>query len=419
VSLDTILVAVGATLLIIGLLSRILTRLTMTPVLAALVAGLAVGPAGLGLLDPGTADERSILEELARMTLAVSLMGAGLHIDIGDLRRDRLPVSLLLTAGMLGMWLLTGLGAWLLLDVPFWVGMLLGAILTPTDPVVASTIVTGHIAQRHLPRPLRTTLQTEAGFNDGLAVPLVLLAGLMATQPASTAMIRWAPQALVEIGVAVVAGLALGRICGRLLELEYRAHELEQYSLLGVSLALAMLTLGLVGLMGGSGILATFVAALAFSNAVEDRVREQLADVQETVARFFILPVFLFLGAVLPLDGWQTLGAGGIAFILWVLLVRRLPVVPAILLPAGMNRRDTAFLAWFGPMGIAGLFYALDSERFGIAQYERVYAAATLAIAASVIVHSLTATPLTRRHAGQSAFATIRRPLDSSSEDSP
>lgn len=417
--LNTILIVAGASLLGLGLLSRLIKRLFISSVLLALVVGVAVGPEGLGLIEPPASEERHLMEELARITLAIALMGTGLQITRADLRDNLRRVASLLTIGMLGMWVLTGLGAWLILELPFWAGFLLGAILTPTDPVVASALVTGPLAEENLPRRLRRTLQIESGANDGLALPFVLLAAYMLTLPSETALGDWAIEAGKQVALAVGIGLLIGFLAGKLTELSLRTSEMERPNLLGIGLALALVTLGLVHVLGGSGILAVFVAALTFSALLEEQIRERIEEAQETVTKFFILPAFIFLGAILPWSEWGALGVAGVVFAVWVLLVRRPAVVALALAATDSNRREIAFLGWFGPLGVAAVFYATFIERFSVPEGEQIFAAATLAICVSVLAHSLTATPGVRAFAGRSPLATLRRPLDPGSETTP
>ncbi len=420
IGIDAALIVVGASLVVLGLLSRLIKRLFLSSVLLALLIGVAVGPEGLGIIAPtGTEQERRTMEELARVTLAIALMGAGLHVTRGDLRENARRCFSLLTLGMVGMWIVTGLGAWLLLDLPFWAGFLLGAILTPTDPVVASALVTGPLAEQNLPRGLRRTLQIESGANDGLALPFVLLAAFMLTMPHDEAVGEWALEAAKEVGLAVAIGLVLGYAAAKLTELSLRASDMEQPNLLGIGLALALLTLGLVHELGGSGILAVFVAALTFSGLLEEEVRERVEETQETVTKFFILPAFVFFGAILPWSDWVALGMPGLAFVAWVLLLRRPPVVPLALGATKTDRRSTGFLAWFGPLGVAAIYYATFIERYPIAERERIFAAASLAICGSILVHSMTATPGVRLLARRSPLATLAHPLDPKSETAP
>ena len=416
-----VLVVAGGTMLALALLSAIVRRVYLSAVLLALLVGVAVGPYGTGLLDPtgASGDHKSVLEELARLTLAVSLMAVGLQVTRRDLAVNLGRTSALLTAGMVGMWTLTGVGAWLLLGLDFWTAFLLGAILTPTDPVVASALVTGTMAEKNLPRPLRRTLLLESGANDGLALPFVLLCAFMLTMAPGEALSHWAVEAAKEIGVAVAGGAALGFTAGKLTDWAIAARDVEHVHLLGLGISLSLLVLGAVHLAGGSGVLGVFVAALVFSLVLEDRIRDELEEVQESISRFFVLPVFLFLGAVLPWSAWRELGLAGLAFALWVLFVRRPPVVPLALAQTATDRRSKAFLAWFGPIGVAAVFYATYVERFALEDAERVYAAATLAIVASIVAHSVTATPGVRRYARRAALATVRHPLRPGMEDAP
>lgn len=417
IDINSALVIVGAVLLILGLTSRLLKRLFLSSVLLALLAGVLLGPEGFGVIDPtNTTDARRALEELARVTLAIALMGAGLHVTRKDLRENRGRTLSLLTVGMVGMWLLTGLGAWLILDLPFWAALLLGAILTPTDPVVASTLVTGPLAESNIPRRVRRTLQLESGANDGLALPFVLLALYMLTMRDGEAFEEWAVEAAKQVGLGVVLGFVIGYGAGRLTELSMRASEVERPSLLGIGLALALLTLGLVHLLGGSGILAVFVAALTFSALLEEEVRSGVEEAQETITKFFVLPVFVLFGALLPWSDWASLGIPGLLLTGWVLLLRRPPVVPVALAKATTSRQETAFIAWFGPLGAAAIYYATFAEGFAIPEGKTIFAAATLAITGSVVVHSVTATPGVRLLARRSPFATLKRPLDAESE---
>lgn len=419
--LDVGLLVAGATLLVLALLSTLLPRLLLTGVLPALAAGVLLGPDALGVLDPSgwTGDERMLLEEAARLTLGVSLVGAGLILTRPDLRECLRRVAALLGPGMLGMWLLTGLGAWLLLDLPAWSALLLGAILTPTDPVVASTLVTGRMATANVPRRLRATLLAESGANDGLALPFVLLAGLMATLPAGAALGDWSWDIARELGVGVAVGAAIGWGTGRLTEGLVVRGEIEEAGLLGLGIALALTALGGAHLLGGSGIVACFVAGVAFSDVLEEHVREELENVQEAVTSFMILPLFLLLGTMLPWADWRALGWAGPAFAAWVLLVRRPPVVAAVLARSSLSGRETRWLAWSGPMGAAAVYYAIFAADFGAAGYDTIYAAALLAVCASVVVHSLTATPAVRWVAGRRLRTVVRHPLRAHVEDEP
>ena len=139
------LAAVGGLLLLLGMLGGVLTE--RTPVSEphiALVAGILIGPAALGLLDlADLGDQALILEEAALVTLGVALVGVALRLPVGYSSSNWRLLFVLLGIVMPLMWIAGGLLAYLILGVPFWVAVLIGAIVTPTDPVVASSIVAG------------------------------------------------------------------------------------------------------------------------------------------------------------------------------------------------------------------------------------------------------------------------------------
>jgi Sodium/hydrogen exchanger family len=159
------------------------------------------------------------------------------------------------------MWIVGGLLAYLIVGVPFWVAVLIGAIVTPTDPVVASSIVAGGVAERNLPARLRHAISSESGFNDGLALPFVVLPVLVLTEPPGEVLGHWLTHTvLLEIvGGAALASL-MGYLAGKTLRWAERKETMERTSLLTISLALSLTVLGVTELLHLNGVLAAFVA---------------------------------------------------------------------------------------------------------------------------------------------------------------
>ncbi len=420
-SVDLAFILVGGSILALGLPSNIIKRMWLSVPLLALLAGVLLGPEVLGVLEPDRLrGEHKVLEELARATLAVSLVGAGLQMTRADLRLVWRRAASLLSIAMVGMWLLTSLGAWLVLDLPPWVALLLGAILTPTDPVVASSLVSGRLAEANLPRWLRRSLQLEAGANDGLALVFVLVPALVLTLPGD-GVGAIAAEAAGQVALAVAVGAGMGAIAAKIVDLAEDHQATSGGFFLVSALGLALLTLGGVHALGGTGILAAFVAGLTFSVMLERRYAEQLEQAQDGLQQLLVVPVFLLFGSMLPWDGWIALGWSGLAFALWALVIRR-PAAAALALalaPTDTPRRGVAFLSWYGPIGVAAIYYAVFVERYGLDEFERVFAASTLAIAVSVLVFSVTATPGVRRYAGRRARTTLRRPLTAGIDEAP
>ena len=392
--IDATIAVAALAVAVLGMASARLQTLPLSRPLLALALGIAAGPAVLGWLRPAEwGDEHLILKEAARFTLAISVVGVALRIRTRELARIARPVTVLLTVAMLAMWAVSSGLAWAVLGVTPALAMLLGAVVTPTDPVVASAIVTGRTARCTLPATTRDALSAESGANDGLAY-LIVMAPLLALTTSGSWGGRWTVEVLlVGIGLAIVAGAAVGGLAGIALRAADRRGWVAESSILGFSIALSLLAVTGARLAGSDGILAAFVAGLAFNAFIDHKEEEDEENVQEAISKLFNLPVFVIFGAALPWAAWAELGASGAVFAAALLVLRRPLAVLAsrALLGGGLLRRDLLFLGWFGPVGVAAIYYALHAtERIGD---DRVWAATSLAVVASLLAHGLTSGP--------------------------
>lgn len=393
------LAAIGGLLLVLGMLSGLIhEKGILSEPLFALVAGVLIGPAAFGLVDLAHfGDPQTILEYAALLTLAIALLGVALRLpEWYSVRNGRL-LLVLLGCLMPLMWIACSLLAYLILGLPFWVCVLLGAILTPTDPVVASTIVTGGVAERNLPARLRHAISAESGWNDGLALPFVFLPILVLTRPQGEAFPYWITHTVLwEVVVGAALAALIGLVAGGTLRWAEARKTLERTPLLTVGLALSFTVLGVAELLGTNGVLAAFVAGVVFNAVGSSDAKERQEDVQEAITRFFDLPIFVLLGMALPWEGWLELGWGGLLLAVLVLVLRRMPAALLLRPLLGPLRRtkDVLFLGWFGPIGAAALYYSTHALReTGV---EEVWTVGSLVIVASVVAHGITDTPLTK-----------------------
>ncbi len=187
-----------------------------------------------------------------------------------------------------------------------------------------------------------------------------------------------------------------GEIAGRLLIWARRQEFADAHSITSIGLALSITVLSFVRLIGSDGILAVFVAGLLLNRHI-DRKETRHEHMQEAIGRFFDLPVFILFGAMLPWQEWLDLGWHGLAFAVAVLVLRRLPWW-LLLRPAFSTirtGREAAFLGWFGPMGIASIYYAvLVVDRTDV---QTIWPVASLVVALSIVMHGVSATPLATR----------------------
>ena len=388
----------GALVLGLGLVSGRLARSAAPPTLLALVAGVALGPVGVGLIDPLGADHYLWVERATRLVLAVGLVSVALRIPAAYVRRHWRTAAVLVGLGMPLMWAASTVVVHLALGLDWTLAALIGAIVTPTDPVAATPIVTGSVAEEHLPDRLRHTVSLESGANDGLGYLLVLLPLLLLTEPAGEAMSHWLTHTLLwEVGAATALGLGVGWAGGRALHAAEARDLIEDDWRLVYTVALSLLAVGVGRLVHSDELLVAFAAGAAFVQVVgeEDRAGEERG--QEAVNRFFAVPFFALLGTALPWGQWAAFGWRGVAMAAGVLLLRRPPVVLLLrpLLPDVRDWRETLFVGWFGPIAVAAVYYAaLVTHRLGETV---VWDAVTLVVAVSVVVHGVTAVPVTTR----------------------
>ncbi|MEJ2436392.1 MAG: cation:proton antiporter, partial [Pseudolabrys sp.] len=309
--------------------------------------------------------------------------------------------------------------------------------VTPTDPVLAASILTGADAERRIPARLRNILSAESGANDGLGMIFVLLPVSFLTQRGTDAALSaWAWRGvLVDLTASVFLGAAFGYMAAWL----YRAVQgtlfAERASIVTVNVSLALFTVAAIGLIGGDGLLGVFAAAVVFATRTDEQRTEAserfqeavkrfvelpvlvllgvalpggawstlgwlaLAYPQEAVKRFFELPVLVLLGVALPWGAWSNLGWLALAYPLVAIVLRRLPVwlVLARFMPSLTDTRDRWFAGWFGPVGISGLFYVLLAMRETGHAAPWIYG--SMIMLASVLLHGIAATPLTRFYA--------------------
>ena len=391
-----LLVALGTTY---GVVNELLW---VSEPLVCAAAGVALGPLGAGLLhlDPSVSTlDAGILREAARFTLAIAVTAAAMRLPAHWLRQNWRGLAVSLGPGMLLMWAAGALVTSVSLGLPVLLCLVVGAAVAPTDPVLSAPILTGRLAERAVPGPLRHAMTAESGINDGLGLPLVMLPVLLLTRPAAEAGRDWVLRVLLwEIGGAVLVGAAAGWLTARALTWARKREDADPASLLTVTISLALATTAGVRLLGGDEVLAAFVAGAVLNNSHRKfKVEEYHERFSEALGRFFDLPIMILFGAAIPWAGWHGMGWAGAAFAAGILLLRRLPawLLLGRLMPWTRTAGSAAFAGWFGPIGAAALFYAMMiQDETGSAE---LWPPISLVIGASVVAHGITSTPLTRR----------------------
>lgn len=377
-----LVLAFGVVLLVSVSLSGVAARTVLSTALLFLLAGAVLGQGGVGLVAIEPGDDLVVV--LADVALFTVLFTDGQRANLPALRDGwRLSGRALGLAMPLTMVLIAVPAHWLAgLDWP--TAFLLGAILSPTDPVFASAIV-GRV---DVPLRLRRLLNVESGLNDGLALPFVLIFLATAAHQHS---------GLGHIAVELVLGVVLGIAIPAVVALAWRLPVLTaepRLQALG-PLAIAVSLYGVCHVTGANPYLAAFAAGstLATMDRVAAEVFEPVGDLLSEVTKFAALLVF---GALITPDRLSHLGIGG-----WVLAVVAIVLVrPAAmlvsLLRTPLSGPERAAAAWFGPKGFASVVYGLLALQSGIADSEAVFDLVAVTIALSIIAHSSTDVPVAR-----------------------
>ena len=391
-------IAAGTVLALTLMSGWIKTHLWGSEAMICVLVGFALGPHGLHLaaLDPVANDAHaSWVEQAARVTLSLSVMSAALSLPPGFMRAHLKPLALILLPGMLLMWAASAGIAFAFLELSLLAALLAGAIVTPTDPVLARSIVAGRLANEKTPDHARRMITAESGANDGLALPLVLFPLLLMDAGGELASRSFGFLAWEVLG-AFAIGWVIGQVTGRLFSLGHRHGFSEQKALTAITLSLAVFALAAVGLARADGILAVFVAGLVLNRAMSEEHQTQHEHFQDAVDRSLTLPIFILFGLILPLGSWLEHGWPLFLAALLIVLARRLPAWLLLQLIGRPYRswKEAMFAGWFGPVGVAAIFYAAFAAKHGASAMP--WPLISLVIFLSIFVHGISGTPLTK-----------------------
>lgn len=385
-------------ILVTGILYEPIQRSLVTEPLIAVALGIAVGPVALHWMHPERWEASiQIVRQLTHHLLAVALMAAALRLPHRYPRDAARSQLLLVFGGMVAMTVVSASVFWLVLDLPVLPALALGAMVAPTDPVLATTVVTGHVAERNVPARIRHLITGESGANDCLALPFVLLPVLL-LQHGQSGWTEWLRAVLYENVLAIALGITSGRIARRALHYGFEHHDVSSKAFLSYALALALFTLSGLELLHMNGLLGVFAAGVTFNYGLADREEATSERIQEAIERLFVVPGFILFGVLLPWDGIAKLGWRAALLAALILLLRRLPVLLLLrpVVPELRTRADAAFVGWFGPIGVAALYYA--SKLHGSLPGTPVWEVVCVVVLASVLVHGVTCSPLGNRY---------------------
>jgi NhaP-type Na+/H+ or K+/H+ antiporter len=377
----------AAVLLFGGLLAVVaaLSGLMRGTVLSASVLSVALGIllAAFGVVHVDATD--SSIVELIELALILTLFSDGMFVERELLLRHWSPVARALVIAMPITMALLALAAKALFPQLSWAeAFLLGAVLSPTDPVVTSAVVTSRL----VPASVRHTLNLESGLNDGLALPFVLFFLVLAApggDPGGEAL-KLAGEALVGGAIGVVLGVLGGRFHHRLPGGGITARYEGIYAI-----GFALTAFGFADVTFGNGLIAAFVCGIAMG-ATERQVPDGFVEFAENTSAILQVITFFVFGALIVSTGFHHSIPPLILFVAFALLIARPTAVLLSFMRTGIARPQKLFMAWFGPKGVASMLFALFVAKSAVPSSELIFDVAAIAIIASIAAHGLTDT---------------------------
>jgi sodium/hydrogen antiporter len=397
-----LLVVFGTVILLTSWLPMVFRELPLSLPIACIGLGFLIGSSFLApIVDANPLENRYLTERLTEFVVIVALMGAGLKIDRPLGLRSWMPAWRLLGISMpLTIAAIAWLG-WSVLGLGLASALLLGAVLAPTDPVLASDIQVGPPREEEEDE-VRFALTAEAGLNDGLSFPFVYLAIAVAVaQAAGDDWLRdWV---LVDVVWRLAAGAAIGWISGRALAfVTFRLPDPARLSRAGdgfVALGITCLSYGLTELAHGYGFVGVFVAALTLrASERQHEYHDQLHAFTEQIERLLMMALLVCFGAAIAEGSifaalsWPVI----LVSVLVIFLVR--PLCGWIgLSGARMTRSEKAAISFFGIRGLGSFYYlafALGEAEFEASQI--LWVTVCLIVLISVVLHGAAVTPVMR-----------------------
>jgi NhaP-type Na+/H+ or K+/H+ antiporter len=393
--LDWSLALVALALLAVAAVSRRLAGSPVTPAMLFAGFGLVAGSAVTGGID--VAGTGSAVRSLAEATLAVVLFADASRIDLRQLRRGAAVPVRLLGAGLpLTIALGAVTAAAVFGELSFAEALILAIVLAPTDAALGQAVV----VHPRVPERIRQGLNVESGLNDGICVPLLFAAVAFADVESDVSGGRGAVTLLLEeIGYGALGGAAAGLLIAVIVVQGERRDLIAGPWRQVIPAAGAALAYGIALGLHGSGFIAAFVAGVVFRGALgrdpeeQNRLTEEVGDLLSGVT--FVLFGAVLLGPALSELSWQIV----LYAVLSLTLARMLPVAIAML-GSGARLPTVAFLAWFGPRGLASIVFAVIVLEESQLPHERVLVLTTyVTVGLSVLLHGMSAAPLADRYA--------------------
>lgn len=396
-----ILVLTGALMLITAWGPIVMRRLPLSLPILCLAAGAVIFTLPRAGWPPEPLSHLGFIERLTEFVVIISLMGAALKLDkLGDPRRWSYVWRLLAITMPLTILAVALLG-WSMLGITALSALVLGAVLAPTDPVLASDVQVGPPGKGKND-DVRFALTAEAGLNDGLAFPFVYLAIAAAAagglQPGLWTLEWFGAAVLWKIFAGLVVGAAAGRAFGWLVFVERRGVKLAETHEGFAVIGLTLISYAGAELLAGYGFLAVFVAGLAFRGFERDHAYHGTLHAFATQTERIIMMAMLVLAGGVAATGTGVRLTGELFLFALILVLGIRPLAGLVaMIGCPHSWRHRLVVAFFGIRGIGSFYYtAFALNHVDFANIDTLWSAVFACIVVSIVLHGVTVTPVTR-----------------------
>jgi len=401
---DGTLILVAGALLALGIAASLVAgRLRVPGLVLFLVVGMLLGSDVLGLIDfGGSREDVELARTIGIVALALILFEGGLAAGFKEIRPVLGTSISLATVGTVVTAAVVGLTASWLLDLSTLEGLLLGSIVAATDSAAIFSVLRGSSLQRRLAR----ILEGESGFNDPVAIVLVLGFIEYIQQP-DYGPLDMLALTVTELGI----GVAVGLVIGRLAVLGFQRARLSTTGLYPVaSIAAASLGFGLADVLHGSGFMSVYIVGLAMGTA-NIPARRTVDDFHDGLAWVSQIAVFLTLGLLVNPSGFGDIAGEGLLIAAVLMFVARPLAAFIATLPAGLSVRESTLVGWAGLRGAVPIVLATFPVIDGVENAGAFFDIVFFVVLTSTLVQGASFNTLARALGLTSDEPAISRPL--------
>jgi NhaP-type Na+/H+ or K+/H+ antiporter len=315
-------------------------------------------------------EQDEIIQEITRLIVGIQCFAVGLELPDRYLQKKWRALLVLLGPVMTFGWLICALFIMFLFDTDFQTAITISACLTPTDPVLAASVLSNSQFSTRVPKRIRDLLSAESGCNDGVSFPFLYIGlSLLTKATAKGVLKKWfLITVLYQCAVGILLGIALGHCFNALYKFSRKREWMGKASYFAFYLLLAIFSIGLASTLGLDDFLVAFFAGRGFSHAQNSPTEETSLPV--VIDLLINSAFFIFFGAMVPWESFNKMDSitplrlfGLLAL---VLLFRRIPIVFSLfkmkLLPFVRTTTEALFVGHFGPMGVGALFLAIEAR---------------------------------------------------------